>query len=133
MSYPRLIGLTLLTMIAFAGNSVLCRLALGQTCIDAASFTTVRLASGALVLWTMTIFSRNPDTGKGNWYSAFALFAYAACGIGSGSWRHRVGSHEANFPPPYHMMWFLAKATAREIDTRPSRNRSSFVPVRYLR
>ncbi len=38
-------------MLAFAGNSVLCRIALRETDIDAASFTTIRLASGAVVLW----------------------------------------------------------------------------------
>ena len=38
-------------MAAFAGNSLLCRLALKQTGIDAASFTAIRLVSGALVLW----------------------------------------------------------------------------------
>ncbi|MGH8403163.1 MAG: EamA family transporter, partial [Gammaproteobacteria bacterium] len=38
-------------MIAFAGNSLLCRAALGYTHIDAASFTTIRLISGAVMLW----------------------------------------------------------------------------------
>jgi drug/metabolite transporter (DMT)-like permease len=65
-------------MIAFAGNSVLCRIALKDTSIDAASFTTIRLASGALVLWLVARFFRHAHTGKGNWLSALALFAYAA-------------------------------------------------------
>jgi drug/metabolite transporter (DMT)-like permease len=65
-------------MIAFAGNSVLCRLALKQTGIDAASFTAIRLLSGALVLWTIATLFRNDHSGRGNWLSAFALFAYAA-------------------------------------------------------
>jgi len=43
--------LTLLALIAFAANSVLCRLALATGAIDAASFTTVRLVSGAVALW----------------------------------------------------------------------------------
>ena len=47
---PRTFLLITLTMIAFAGNSVLCRIALRETGIDAASFTTLRLASGAVVL-----------------------------------------------------------------------------------
>ena len=51
MPYPRMIFLTSLAMIAFAGNSLLCRTALKQTGIDAASFTTIRLISGALMLW----------------------------------------------------------------------------------
>ena len=38
-------------MIAFASNSLLCRLALKHTAIDAASFTFVRIFSGAVALW----------------------------------------------------------------------------------
>jgi drug/metabolite transporter (DMT)-like permease len=78
MSYPRIIFLTSLAMIAFAGNSLLCRAALKQTSIDAASFTTIRLISGAMMLWLVVRMSRGTQTGKGNWLSAFALFAYAA-------------------------------------------------------
>jgi drug/metabolite transporter (DMT)-like permease len=65
-------------MIAFAGNSLLCRAALKHTSIDAASFTSLRLMSGALTLWLVVCISRGTPTGKGNWISAFALFAYAA-------------------------------------------------------
>jgi drug/metabolite transporter (DMT)-like permease len=64
-------------MIAFAGNSLLCRAALTQTTIDPASFTTIRLIAGALVLW-LVVRMKNPHAGKGNWLSACALFAYAA-------------------------------------------------------
>lgn len=71
--------LTALTMTAFAGNSLLCRIALKDTAIDAASFTTIRLVSGALVLWLLVKAFRGAQGGKGNWSSAFALFAYAAC------------------------------------------------------
>ncbi len=71
-------ALTVLAMIAFAGNSLLCRLALKHTAIDAASFTSIRLASGALVLW-LIVRVRGGGHGKGNWPSAVALFAYAAC------------------------------------------------------
>lgn len=78
MSYPRLILLTTLAMIAFAGNSLLCRAALKHTAIDAASFTTIRLISGALMLWLVVSISRRSHTGSGNWPSAFALFVYAA-------------------------------------------------------
>ena len=78
MSYPRIIILTLITMIAFAGNSLLCRIALKHTGIDAASFTAIRLISGAAMLWLLVRFFRSARTGKGNWPSAFALFAYAA-------------------------------------------------------
>lgn len=65
-------------MIEFAGNSVLCRIALKHTSIDAASFTSIRLVSGAVVLWAIASFFRSNSTGRGNWLSAFALFAYAA-------------------------------------------------------
>ncbi len=78
MSQPRLILLTLLAMIAFAGNSLLCRIALERTAIDAASFTTVRLAAGAIILWIAARSRRQPVEGHGNWVSAAALFAYAA-------------------------------------------------------
>ena len=46
----RALSLTTLAMIAFAGNSVLCRMALQDGAIDAATFTTVRLVAGALML-----------------------------------------------------------------------------------
>lgn len=68
----------MLAMIAFAGNSLLCRIALKETDIDAASFTTIRLISGALMLWLIVRMSRGAQTGTGNWLSAFALFIYAA-------------------------------------------------------
>ncbi len=78
MSYIRIIGLTSLAMIAFAGNSLLCRLALKHTSIDPASFTAIRLVSGALILWLVVRVKRNVSAGEGNWPSALALFAYAA-------------------------------------------------------
>jgi drug/metabolite transporter (DMT)-like permease len=70
--------LTLVTMLAFAGNSVLCRMALKHTTIDAATFTAIRLVSGAVVLWLIVRFARAGRTGAGNWWSALALFVYAA-------------------------------------------------------
>ena len=69
---------TALALIAFAGNSLLCRAALAHTRIDAASFTTVRLLSGALVLWCLVWLRGGARMGGGNWLSALALFAYAA-------------------------------------------------------
>ncbi len=78
MSYIRIITLTSLVMIAFAGNSLLCRVALKHTSIDAASFTTIRLISGAVMLWVMVRMSRGTHSGGGNWPSAFVLFVYAA-------------------------------------------------------
>ncbi len=81
MSVARTVALTLLSLLAFAGNSLLCRAALATTRIDPASFTTVRLVSGALVLWLLVAARGRPagETGTaGNWPSALALFAYAA-------------------------------------------------------
>ncbi|MBE0615916.1 MAG: DMT family transporter [Burkholderiales bacterium] len=78
MTFARILFLTSLAMVAFAGNSLLCRLALKHTNIDAASFTAVRLISGALTLWVLARVSRRARGGSGNWLSAFALFVYAA-------------------------------------------------------
>jgi len=71
--------LTALALVAFAGNSILCRLALGSHLIDPAGFTAVRLGSGALTLWLVTALRAGglPRT-EGQWGSAVALFAYAA-------------------------------------------------------
>lgn len=65
-------------MTAFAGNSLLCRLALKQTSIDAASFTSIRIVSGALALWLIINLRGGVRTNAGSWLSALALFAYAA-------------------------------------------------------
>ena len=82
MSRSRVVVLTLLAMIAFAGNSLLCRLALKHTAIDAASFTAVRLMSASLVLCLLAGGWRanwqSAWQSGGNWPSAFALFTYAA-------------------------------------------------------
>ena len=78
MSQARVFALVSLAMIAFAGNSLLCRAALKHTSIDAASFTTVRLASGAMMLWLAVRLRQGTPSGAGNWISAFSLFAYAA-------------------------------------------------------
>jgi drug/metabolite transporter (DMT)-like permease len=78
MTYTRVLCLTALTMIAFAGNSLLCRAALGHAHIDAASFTSIRLISGALVLWLIVQIRQGTHAGKGSWRSAAALFVYAA-------------------------------------------------------
>lgn len=79
----RTAALTLLAMFAFAGNSLLCRLALQHTAIDAASFTSVRLASGALVLLLLVVWRDRHRVSAapwaaGDWLSALALFVYAA-------------------------------------------------------
>ena len=75
MFMPRTSALVVLSMLAFAANSLLCRLALHSTRIDAASFTTVRLVSGAATLWLLLrLRARRP---AGDWRSALALFVYA--------------------------------------------------------
>lgn len=65
-------------MVAFAGNSLLCRAALIDTAIDPATFTTVRLVSGAVVLCLIVSIRNGGYKGGGTWSSAIALFAYAA-------------------------------------------------------
>lgn len=78
MSPTRTVLLTTITMTAFAANSLLCRAALADTAIDAATFTGVRLVSGALTLWLLVGASSGFRTTGGNWASALALFGYAA-------------------------------------------------------
>ena len=74
----RVFTLTLLAMIAFASNSLLCRAALKHTSIDAATFTLVRIFSGAAVLWVIIKMRKGASQESGNWWSALALFIYAA-------------------------------------------------------
>lgn len=78
MPHARTVALTSLAMIAFASNSLLCRVALEHTRIDAASFTTIRLVSGAMMLWLVARIGSGTGSGRGNGLSAVALFAYAA-------------------------------------------------------
>jgi drug/metabolite transporter (DMT)-like permease len=72
---------TCFALLAFAFNSILCRLALKTDEIDAASFTAVRLVSGAVALSIIFLLfgKREQDVKRGNWFSAFFLFAYAIC------------------------------------------------------
>ena len=74
----RVFTLTLLAMIAFASNSLLCRAALKHTSIDAATFTFVRIFSGAAVLWVLIKMRKVTSKESGNWWSGLALFVYAA-------------------------------------------------------
>ena len=73
-----------ITMLAFAGNALLCRLALRQTSIDPASFTAIRLLAGAAVLWLLTR-TRRPFDQAGSWLGALALLGYAV----SFAWAYR--------------------------------------------
>lgn len=69
----------MMALLAFAGNSILCRLALGSQLIDATSFTLIRLVCGAIMLMLIIVFctAKPLRSAKGNWLSAFALFGYA--------------------------------------------------------
>ncbi|MES2069081.1 MAG: DMT family transporter [Pseudomonadota bacterium] len=78
MPTTRVFILTLIALVAFAGNSLLCRAALSRTQIDAATFTTVRLVSGAVILWLLVWRRGGVKGGRGSWLSGLALFAYAA-------------------------------------------------------
>jgi drug/metabolite transporter (DMT)-like permease len=62
-------------MLAFAGNSLLCRLALGEALIDPASFTAVRLLAGAAALALLR--RRRNRRARGTWDAALALALYA--------------------------------------------------------
>lgn len=78
MQLSRVMIVTTLAMLAFAGNSLLNRLALLDTDIDAATFTSIRLLSGAAMLWLISTRKNSPQHTEGNWPSALALFVYAA-------------------------------------------------------
>ena len=68
---------TILALVAFAANSVLCRVALRNGAIDPASFSTIRFASGALTLLLVTSFTGKRSLAAGSWTSAVILFLYA--------------------------------------------------------
>jgi drug/metabolite transporter (DMT)-like permease len=69
--------LTFFAMLAFASNSLLCRVALKDTAIDAASFTAIRLVSGALMLALLLRTRGVRPTAGGSWPMAVMLFGYA--------------------------------------------------------
>ena len=79
MPSARTLLFTAMAMLAFAANSLLCRLALKETSIDAVSFTALRIASGAFALWLIMVARGTGGMrGQGSWTSALALFTYAA-------------------------------------------------------
>ncbi len=90
---PRTLGLTAVAMIAFAANSILCRLALGARSIDPASFSTLRVASGALTLLLLARLRSGSIRFRGDFKSALALglymapfsFAYVELSTGTGA------------------------------------------------
>src|SRR4051812_14479602 len=74
----RTAALTVAALFGFAANSLLCRRALGAGEADAATFTTLRLATGALTLWLLARRDGRPLRRAGSWRAAAALFVYAA-------------------------------------------------------
>jgi len=74
----RLIVVTTLAMLAFAGNSLLCRVALRDTAIDPATFTAIRLAAGALMLALIVRARSGRPSAEGSWAMGACLFGYAA-------------------------------------------------------
>ena len=90
---PNTIALTMAAMVAFAANSVLCRLALGAGLIDAASFATVRTVSGAVVLGIILLLRSGKVRAKPDWrsvvtlylYMVFFSFAYLSLSAGTGA------------------------------------------------
>lgn len=73
------VSYTFFALVAFAANSVLCRMALGENTIDASSFTVVRLLSGTVTLIVVLKLAADKDSTstKGSWVSALMLFLYA--------------------------------------------------------
>lgn len=71
--------MTIAAMLAFAANSLLCRLALGQGLMDAASFTSLRMISGAVTLALILLLRGQAlEPGKADWRTVATLFAYMA-------------------------------------------------------
>jgi drug/metabolite transporter (DMT)-like permease len=86
-SFQKTASLTILALVAFAANSVLCRLALDNEAIDAASFTAIRLLSGIIVLFIIIggaqrikqpeTLNKKESSAKGSWFGSVLLFVYA--------------------------------------------------------
>ena len=77
-SASRTIALTTVAMMAFAANSVLCRLAFTSASIDPATFTLVRLTSGTVMLLIIWLAIKRGGQVCGSWSAAIALFAYTS-------------------------------------------------------
>ncbi len=78
-----LIFITLISLIAFAANSILCRIAFSQTQIDPASFTLIRILSGSIVLYYLSRYQLgtkvSQQTKQISWWPSFYLFTYMIC------------------------------------------------------
>lgn len=75
----RLAGLVVLAMVAFAANSVLCRKALAQSAIDPASFSFLRIFSGAVMLGLLSRLRQGRPLASGSWKGGLALLFYVVC------------------------------------------------------
>lgn len=79
LPFLQTMALTAAAMLAFAANSLLCRLALRQGLIDPASFASIRLVAGATTLAIIVRFrSTRSAPGHSDWLAAAMLFAYVA-------------------------------------------------------
>lgn len=90
----RTLWLTVFALVAFAANSILCRLALREGLVDPATFSSVRLTSGAAMLWMLSLASPEAATRRPRswasavWLAAYALpfaFAYVSLDAGTGA------------------------------------------------
>jgi drug/metabolite transporter (DMT)-like permease len=77
LSAPKTLLLTAAAMVCFAGNSLLCRLALRNGAIDPVSFTAVRLGSAALVMTALAWIAGRGRAHGESWTSAAVLSGYA--------------------------------------------------------
>jgi drug/metabolite transporter (DMT)-like permease len=69
---------TVFALLAFAANSILCRMALRAATIDPLTFTSIRIVSGAITLALLLQFRTKRVGMGGSWISALQLIGYAA-------------------------------------------------------
>lgn len=122
----KLFSLTAFALLAFAGNSVLCKLALGEHLIDANTFTIIRLVSGAATLVFLFILTSNKpvitifryekrDYSQGGFlfvYAAFFSFAYILLDTASGA---LLLFASVQFCMLFYQFWKGKKPKAREL------------------
>ena len=83
INHIKIIASTIFALLAFAANSVLCRMALGANAIDASSFTVIRLFSGIIILLVLVTLTNKlnkveaVNTSKSSWLAGCMLFIYA--------------------------------------------------------
>jgi drug/metabolite transporter (DMT)-like permease len=74
----RIATATIFALLAFAANSILCRMALRVATIDPLTFTSIRILSGAITLGLVLLFRARRVGLGGSWISALELIGYAA-------------------------------------------------------